>query len=89
MVGPNNLIILMTIERFGMTGPESFLLTNKSRCLSVDGIDDVQDFQDTLVCFLLSLANFLAVIMIFGLTTIIYYYHFIVASNACHWIVSA
>lgn len=33
-----------------MTGPESFLLTNKSGCLSVDGIDDVHDFNETLVC---------------------------------------
>ncbi|KAF9990905.1 class II myosin [Mortierella antarctica] len=35
-------------EQFGMTGPESFLLTNKSGCLSVDGIDDVHDFSETL-----------------------------------------
>lgn len=37
------------IEQFGMTGPESFLLTNRSGCLSVDGIDDVHDFSETLV----------------------------------------
>ncbi|KAI8598558.1 P-loop containing nucleoside triphosphate hydrolase protein, partial [Dissophora ornata] len=35
-------------EQFGMTGPESFLLTNRSGCLSVDGIDDVHDFSETL-----------------------------------------
>ncbi|KAG0057410.1 class II myosin [Gryganskiella cystojenkinii] len=35
-------------EQFGMTGPESFLLTNRSGCLSVDGIDDVHDFAETL-----------------------------------------
>ncbi|KAG0365135.1 class II myosin [Gamsiella multidivaricata] len=35
-------------EQFGMTGPESFLITNRSGCLSVDGIDDVQDFNETL-----------------------------------------
>ncbi|KAF8978612.1 class II myosin [Entomortierella lignicola] len=35
-------------EQFGMTGPESFLLTNRSGCLSVDGIDDVNDFEETL-----------------------------------------
>ncbi|KAG0005683.1 class II myosin, partial [Entomortierella chlamydospora] len=35
-------------EQFGMTGPESFLLTNRSGCLSVDGIDDVHDFEETL-----------------------------------------
>ncbi|KAG0301227.1 class II myosin [Dissophora globulifera] len=35
-------------EQFGMTGPASFLLTNKSGCLTVDGIDDVQDFAETL-----------------------------------------
>lgn len=32
-----------------MTGPESFLLTNRSGCLSVDGIDDVHDFSETIV----------------------------------------
>lgn len=37
------------LEQFGMTGPESFLLTNRSGCLSVDGIDDVHDFNETLV----------------------------------------
>ncbi|KAF9420297.1 class II myosin [Podila epigama] len=35
-------------EQFGMTGPESFLLTNRSGCLSVDGIDDVHDFSETI-----------------------------------------
>ncbi|KAF9115760.1 class II myosin [Mortierella sp. AM989] len=35
-------------EQFGMTGPESFLLTNRSGCLSVDGIDDANDFEETL-----------------------------------------
>ncbi|KAF9363359.1 class II myosin [Mortierella sp. NVP85] len=35
-------------EQFGMTGPESFLLTNRSGCLTVDGIDDVDDFNETL-----------------------------------------
>ncbi|KAF9186641.1 class II myosin [Haplosporangium sp. Z 767] len=35
-------------EQFGMTGPESFLLTNRSGCLNVDGIDDVHDFSETL-----------------------------------------
>ena len=34
-----------------MTGPESFLLTNRSGCLTVDGIDDIQDFAETLVSF--------------------------------------
>ncbi|KAG0238392.1 class II myosin [Actinomortierella wolfii] len=35
-------------EQFGITTPDSFLLTNRSGCLDVDGIDDVHDFAETL-----------------------------------------
>lgn len=43
-----NLVICIT-EQFGLQGPESYLYTSKSGCLDVDGIDDVQDYQDTIV----------------------------------------
>lgn len=36
-------------EQFGLQGPESYLYTSRSGCLDVDGIDDVQDYQDTIV----------------------------------------
>lgn len=35
-------------EAFGIQGPENYLYTNKAGCLDVDGIDDTQDFRDTL-----------------------------------------
>ncbi|KAI9469759.1 MAG: P-loop containing nucleoside triphosphate hydrolase protein [Benjaminiella poitrasii] len=35
-------------QQFGLQGPESFLYTSRSNCLEVDGINDVNDFQDTL-----------------------------------------
>ncbi|CAO3600587.1 unnamed protein product [Absidia cylindrospora] len=35
-------------ESFGLQGPESYLYTSRSNCLDVEGIDDVNDFQDTL-----------------------------------------
>ncbi|GAB5592085.1 class II myosin [Umbelopsis nana] len=35
-------------EQFGLQGPESYLYTSRSGCLDVDGIDDVQDFQETI-----------------------------------------
>ncbi|KAM3585942.1 class II myosin [Umbelopsis sp. WA50703] len=35
-------------EQFGLQGPESYLYTSKSGCLDVDGIDDVQDYQETI-----------------------------------------
>ena len=36
-------------EKFGIQGPESYLYTNGSGCLDVQGIDDVEDFSETLV----------------------------------------
>ncbi|RHZ46743.1 hypothetical protein Glove_606g141 [Diversispora epigaea] len=35
-------------EQFGIEGPESYLYTNKSGCLDVDGIDDIKDNDETL-----------------------------------------
>ena len=32
---------------YGLSGPESYIYTGSSGCLSVDGIDDVADFSDT------------------------------------------
>jgi myosin-1 len=37
------------VEQFGLQGPESFLYTSRSGCLDVPGINDAQDFQETLV----------------------------------------
>lgn len=36
-------------EQFGLQGPESFLYTSKSKCVDVDGMNDVNDFQETMV----------------------------------------
>lgn len=35
-------------QNFGVQTPETYLYTSRSKCLSVDGIDDLADFQDTL-----------------------------------------
>ncbi|ORX53664.1 hypothetical protein DM01DRAFT_1336195 [Hesseltinella vesiculosa] len=35
-------------ESYGLQGPESFLYTSRSNCLQVEGIDDVQDFNETI-----------------------------------------
>lgn len=35
-------------EAFGVQKPETYLYTSKSKCLEVDGIDDLAEFQDTL-----------------------------------------
>ncbi|CAG8462906.1 1750_t:CDS:10 [Ambispora leptoticha] len=35
-------------EQFYLQGPESYLYTSRSGCLDVDGIDDMQDFSDTI-----------------------------------------
>ncbi|CAG8534476.1 4267_t:CDS:10 [Ambispora gerdemannii] len=35
-------------EEFYIQGPESYLYTNSSGCLDVDGIDDLEDFSETL-----------------------------------------
>lgn len=42
-------INITLLESYGLQGPESFLYTSKSNCLDVPGIDDIQDFQETLV----------------------------------------
>ncbi|KAI5457936.1 myosin-5 [Mariannaea sp. PMI_226] len=35
-------------ETFGIQKPETYVYTSRSKCLDVDGIDDVAEFQDTL-----------------------------------------
>jgi myosin I len=35
-------------ESYGVQKPETYLYTSKSKCLDVDGIDDISDFQETL-----------------------------------------
>jgi myosin I len=35
---------------FGLQGPESYAYTSLSNCLEVSGIDDIQDFSETIVC---------------------------------------
>ncbi|KAH8906243.1 hypothetical protein BR93DRAFT_928841 [Coniochaeta sp. PMI_546] len=35
-------------QNFGVQTPETYLYTSRSKCLSVDGIDDLADFEDTL-----------------------------------------
>jgi myosin-1 len=35
-------------EMFGVQKPETYIYTSRSKCLNVDGIDDLADFQDTL-----------------------------------------
>ncbi|KAJ2898084.1 hypothetical protein MKZ38_004196 [Zalerion maritima] len=35
-------------QSFGIQGPESYVYTSRSKCLDVDGIDDISEFQDTL-----------------------------------------
>ena len=36
-------------EAFGLQGPDAYAYTSMSDCLTVQGIDDVKDFQETLV----------------------------------------
>ncbi|KAK4229718.1 putative myosin-5 [Podospora fimiseda] len=35
-------------QTFGIQKPETYLYTSKSKCLNVDGIDDLAEYQDTL-----------------------------------------
>lgn len=35
-------------ETFGIQKPETYIYTSRSKCLDVDGIDDLAEFQDTL-----------------------------------------
>lgn len=46
-------ITLNPAEMFGLQGPESYAYTSRSNCLDVAGIDDRQEFQDTLVRYFL------------------------------------
>lgn len=45
----------LPLETFGIQGPEAYAYTSLSNCLDVPGIDDVEDFQETLVSSHLSL----------------------------------
>jgi myosin heavy subunit len=42
-------LVTSVVEQFGLQGPESYLFTSRSGCLDVEGIDDVQDYHDTIV----------------------------------------
>lgn len=49
---PPNITITVLhslLEYFGVKGPEDYAYTANSGCLTVEGIDDVKDFSDTLV----------------------------------------
>jgi len=35
-------------ELFGIQGPETYLYTSRAKCVDVDGIDDLAEYQDTL-----------------------------------------
>ena len=35
-------------QMFGIQSPETYVYTSAAKCINVDGIDDAQDFQDTL-----------------------------------------
>jgi myosin-1 len=35
-------------QNYGVQKPETYIYTSKSRCLDVDGIDDLQDWKDTI-----------------------------------------
>ncbi|KAH8883823.1 myosin-1 [Thozetella sp. PMI_491] len=35
-------------DTFGVQGPETYLYTSRSKCLDVDGIDDLAEFEETL-----------------------------------------
>lgn len=35
-------------QMYGVQGPETYVYTSRSKCLDVDGIDDLAEFQDTL-----------------------------------------
>jgi|SRR5579859_1605739 len=40
--------VQLSVERFGVQTPESYLYTSRSKCYSADGIDDHADFAATL-----------------------------------------
>jgi len=45
----------LSSETFGIQGPEAYAYTSLSNCLEVSGIDDIKDFEETLVSSRLSL----------------------------------
>ena len=40
---------MLWIEAFGLQGPEAYAYTSVSNCMEVEGINDNNDFADTLV----------------------------------------
>lgn len=38
-------------ESLGITNPDYYYYLNQSGCVTVDGTDDVKEFQDTIVSF--------------------------------------
>lgn len=44
------IYIFMFLEMFGISGPENYVYTCQSNCLDVEGMDDVAEYRDTLVC---------------------------------------
>jgi len=45
-------VLTVSIEAFGLQGPEAYAYTSMSNCLTVQDIDDVKDFGETIVrCF--------------------------------------
>jgi myosin-1 len=42
--------LTLVTEMFGLQGPEAYAYTSVSNCLEVEGINDTEDFAETLVC---------------------------------------
>ena len=42
-------VLTRITEMFGLQGPESYAYTSMSNCLTVQDVDDVKEFHDTLV----------------------------------------
>ena len=43
------LVFLYIPETFGLTTPDYYYYLNQSGCYDVDGVNDVQEYQDTRV----------------------------------------
>jgi myosin heavy subunit len=42
--------LTLVTEMFGLQGPEAYAYTSVSNCLEVQGINDTEDYAETLVC---------------------------------------
>ena len=42
-------ILILSLEMFGLQGPEAYVYTSASNCLEVSDIDDTKDYHDTIV----------------------------------------